>query len=400
MSRIRLLFLASAIVFAGCGEAFAPVIVVAGSGTSLARCREIITAAGGDVKRDLAIVNAVAARIPEEARSLIVQNPGIARIDDDAEVRLVDAEGDAAAKGGGSSSSQPVQSTPWGITKVGAPSAWATATGSGIVVAVIDTGGDKTHPDLAANILGGANFTSAKGGDPNGWGDDNGHGTHVSGTIAALDNAIGVVGVAPGAKLLEVKVLDRRGSGYVSDIIAGIEWAVSNGADIAGMSLGTSADVQALHDACDAADAAGVLLVAAAGNSGDGNPATDNVGYPAKYASVVSVAATNSSDVVASFSSDGPDNEVCAPGVSVLSAWKGGTYATKNGTSMAQPHASGVAALLMSANGAWSKDCLRAALSSSAADLGAPGRDVFYGNGLVNAPAALATASTACTPAP
>ena len=212
------------------------------------------------------------------------------------------------------------------------------------------------------------------------WDDDNGHGTHVAGTIAAVDNTVGVVGVAPQASLLAAKVLNRQGSGYLSDVIAGIDYCVQNGAKVVSMSLGSSSDVQALHNAVDAAYADGVLLVAAAGNDYGGA-----VSYPAAYDSVVAVSATDSNNNLASFSNVGPEVELAAPGVSILSTYKDGGYATLSGTSMATPHVSGVAALAIQANPLMSNVEVRALLQNTADDLGAVGKDNLFGYGLVDA---------------
>jgi PKD repeat protein len=178
--------------------------------------------------------------------------------------------------------------------------------------------------------------------------------------------------------LYGVKVLDRRGSGYVSDIIAGIEWAVENGADIISMSFGTTSDVQSLHGACDEAWNNGVLLVAAAGNEW-GSP----VIYPAAYSSVIAVSATNSGDELAPFSSTGPEVELAAPGVSIYSTVPGG-YGTKDGTSMACPHVTGTAASVI-ASGISGAAAVRQQLTSTAEDIGAAGWDSWYGHGLVDA---------------
>ncbi|MFC1702969.1 S8 family peptidase [Patescibacteria group bacterium] len=263
----------------------------------------------------------------------------------------------------------------------------------GVRVVVIDTGIDPGHPDLS--VAGGINFTSAKGGKASAWKDDNGHGTHVAGTIAALDNSLGVVGVAPGAELWACKALDRSGSGWLSDIIACLDWAVLNGMQVANMSLGAQGGNESYETACNAAKAAGVVLAAAAGNDGDGNPATDDVDWPGAYASTIAVAATDDTDTVASFSSDGDAVSVAAPGVAILSTYKGGGLAIGDGTSMATPHVAGVAALLIE-DYALSPDCVQTLLESSAVDLGDPGRDPFYGTGRIDAAAAYAAAATGC----
>lgn len=258
--------------------------------------------------------------------------------------------------------------------------------GAGARVAVLDTGVDCGHEDLAAGCVYGANFvTSALPFD------DHGHGTHVAGTIGARANGVGVIGVAPEATVYAVKVLSASGSGSWSGIAAGIDWAVANGMDVINMSLGGSSFSQAVADAVAAAQAAGVLVVAAAGNSGCCN----TVGYPAKLPGAMAVAAVDAFDVRASFSSTGPEVDIAAPGVSVRAPVPTGTcslcdpsgYRALSGTSMATPHVAGVAALLMSrgrtADESW------ALLVATAKDLGTAGRDDQYGAGRVDALAAV-----------
>jgi subtilisin family serine protease len=284
---------------------------------------------------------------------------------------------------------EPSQTTDWGVDRIDADLTWSLSTGVGVKVAVIDTGIDKDHPDLS--VAGGINFVSKnprKPADPNKWDDDNGHGTHVAGIVGALDNDIGVVGVAPNADLYAVKVLDRNGSGWLGDVISGIEWAVANDMDVINMSLGTTADIQALNDAVDAAYNEGVVVVAASGNSGDGNDATNNVEYPAKYSSVIAVGATASNDSAPYWSSDGEEVELSAPGVAVLSTYKDGGYAIFQGTSMASPHVAGVVALMLQ-NTSLTPLEVRTALQANAEDLGPDGHDNHYGYGLVDAEAVL-----------
>lgn len=326
--------------------------------------------AGGRVLHSYTLVeNVLAVEVPVTALNGLLLNPNIVGVEYDA---VAQASGKPAP-------SQPAQKLPWGVDRVDAD--LVNGTGMGVKVCVVDTGIDKDHPDLQANLAGGRNFV-AKGLtlDPTKWDDDNGHGTHVAGTVAALNNTIGVVGVAPQASLLAAKVLNRQGSGYFSDIMAGINWCVQSGAKVVSMSLGSSSDVQAFHDTVDAAYANGVLVVAAAGND-YGGP----VSYPAAYDSVVAVSATNSNDEVASFSSVGPEVELAAPGASVLSTYKDGGYATLSGTSMATPHVSGVAALAWEANPLLTNVEVRALLQSTADDLGAIGKDNLFGYGLVDA---------------
>jgi subtilisin len=232
------------------------------------------------------------------------------------------------------------QPIPWGVDRVDADNVWSNSTADNVKVAVIDTGIDLNHPDLEDNIKGGLNTIS--------WwrnaDDDNGHGTHVAGIIAGINNMFGVVGVGPDIDLYAIKALNRNGSGYTSDIIEGIEWSVDNNIDVINMSLGTTADIQSFHDAVIAAKNAGVVIVSAAGNSG---PSDNSVIYPAKYDESIAVSAINSSDGQPSWSSRGVEVDLVAPGLSIYSTYRGGGYTTISGTSMATPHVAGAVAMVL-----------------------------------------------------
>jgi subtilisin len=206
----------------------------------------------------------------------------------------------------------------------------------------------------------------------------------VAGIIAAEENGIGVIGVAPEADLYAVKVLDGAGFGLEAWIIAGIEWAVFNGIEIINLSI-EGPDAQGLHDACYSAYDAGVLLVAAGGNSlvGEGP-----VEYPAAYESVMAVTATDAFDMPGYFSPVGEELELAAPGVDVLSTVTGGSYEYLSGTSQAAPHVTGTAALFINTPGLLTNEDVRQKLQMTAIDLGDQGRDSVYGFGLVNAAAA------------
>ena len=212
-----------------------------------------------------------------------------------------------------------------------------------------------------------------------------GHGTHVSGIIGAKNNGVGLVGVAPDTSLYAVKVLDSTGSGYVSDIISGIDWAITNKMDIITMSLGTKSDVAALHNAVDSAYTQGVLVVSAGGNDGAGG---DTIEYPARYSSVIAVGAVDKTNKRAYFSSTGKELEVSAPGVNIQSTYLNGQYATMSGTSMATPFVAGDLALLKQAHPTYSASQLRSLLQQKVIDLGRKGRDSSYGFGLIQAPVA------------
>lgn len=269
------------------------------------------------------------------------------------------------------------QTIPTGISQVKAPDAWPTSQGEGIKVFICDTGIDSDHPDLVPNLKPGKSFVTSESSTE----DFHGHGTHCAGTVAAAMNDIGVVGVAPYAYLYPVKVLSSTGSGNWSWLIAGLDWIMEKkGARIASMSLGGGGAPQALADMCEAAYNDGVLLVAAAGNSGNGNP----IGFPAKYDHVMAVTAVDSSDIIAGFSSTGSEAEVCAPGVNVLSTTKGGGYGGMSGTSMACPHVAGVAALAWGSHRSCNNKQVRWLVNSFVTKVGDQD-PVKYGKGRVDA---------------
>jgi len=329
---------------------------------------DVIRGHGGKTKYTYHIINAKAVEIPERAIDRIKRNPRVAYVEEDAKVYALE------------------DTLPWGVDRIGAGVVHVGGnTGAGVNVSIIDTGIDHTHSDLDGNYKGGYDFVNN---DANPM-DDAGHGTHCAGIVAAEYNGAGVVGVAPEAYLYGVKVLDSAGNGYDSDVIAGIDWSVQNGMDIISMSLGGSSSAS-LGVACDAAYNAGIVVVAAAGNSGNPPGKGNNVIYPAAYSSVIAVAATDSNDERARWSSTGPGVELAAPGVSIYSTVPGG-YSTKSGTSMACPHVAGTAALVIVAgitdgnNNGRINDEVRARLTETADDLGELGKDNLYGYGLVNA---------------
>ncbi|MFB9277306.1 S8 family peptidase [Cohnella cellulosilytica] len=223
----------------------------------------------------------------------------------------------------------------WNVNRVKAPPAWPAANfGAAIKIAILDTGIAR-HPDLA--IAGGVNTITGKS-----YADDNGHGTHVAG-IAAATGRKRIYGVAPKVELYAVKVLDENGSGFISDIVEGIDWCLSRGIRILNMSFGLSADSALLRNAIRQARRRGAVIVASAGNSGTALPQID---APARYPETIAVAATTRANRPASFSSRGRGIDIAAPGVSILSTWPGGTYRRESGTSMSAPHVTGAAALL------------------------------------------------------
>jgi len=229
----------------------------------------------------------------------------------------------------------------WGIDRVHAPAAWQVTEGKGVRVGIIDTGIDFSHPEFQGQIDGGYDAISKTEKREN-YQDQNGHGTHVAGTIAALHDGKGVVGVAPKTRLYAVRVLDANGSGQLSDVIDGIIWCANHDIQVANMSLGSGSPSDTMQRALQFAMYRGVIVVAAAGNSGGA------VGYPAAYPETIAVSASDSDDNIASFSSRGPEVAFIAPGVNIVSAKMGGGYVSYSGTSMATPHMTGLVALVVS----------------------------------------------------
>lgn len=287
-----------------------------------------------------------------------------------------------------------MQDTGYGI---GLPTARRRATGLGVVVAIIDTGVRQTLPDLAAtSFLPGYNAIRPDA-LPR---DDNGHGSHVCGTIAqSTDNRVGVAGIAPAARILPIKVLDSHGTGTNYTIAVGIRWATEHGANVINMSLG-GVSSQTLKDAVQFASGRGVTLCCAAGNRG-----TNGLLYPAAYPETISVGAIEWTGQRASFSQYGPALTLVAPGVDILQNTfdpRDGHayYGTWSGTSMACPHVTGAVALLLQLNPGMTPADVKARLTGTARDLGVPGKDVYYGAGLLDLKAALLASPVAPPPAP
>jgi subtilisin family serine protease len=271
------------------------------------------------------------------------------------------------------------------LQQIGAARSWAAgAAGAGITVAVLDSGVDRSHQDLAGQVVAQADCTGKRGcttkvpSTTPYW-----HGTHVAGVVAAAANGKSVVGVAPRAKLLDVRVLDASGNGDTAMVAAGVEWAVAHGARILNLSIGSPGDDPALHAAIRRAAARGVLVVTAAGNDFDPCVRASAPSYPAAYAETLAVAATNTDGTHAWFSSVSSYVDLAAPGVSVVSDSPGNQVSPADGTSVAAPQVSGAAADLWSAHPKWTAAQVRTELLRTAVDLGITGRDDVFGAGLV-----------------
>ena len=299
-----------------------------------------------------------------------------------------------AAAGLALAAADPRRSEQWGLDMIAAEQAHARATGAGVVVAVVDSGVKADHPDLAGRLLPGRDFVQNDD-TPQ---DENGHGTHVAGIVAAAaGNGVGVASVAPAAKVLPVRVLDAEGSGTPEDVREGIEWAVAQGADVVNLSLGEDVPLRAFLGEQDEVDAAidaaldkGVVVVAAAGNS-----AFPVCSTPGGRGRMLCVGAVDKRGSRAAYSNFGDGLSVSGPGGSaapiagegILSTWNDGDYLELDGTSQATPHVAGVAALLLSL-GVSGPDAAGLILRT-ATDAGPAGPDSDYGAGIVNAAAAV-----------
>jgi len=297
-------------------------------------------------------------------------------------------------------------SVQWHLTQIKMESAWDISTGQGVTVAVLDSGVSPDGRDgFGGRLVSGYNAIRPL--YPDFTTDNNGHGTHVAGTIAQqTNNATGVAGVAYNASIMPVKVLNRRGWGITRWFADGIRWAADHGADVINMSFGGANYSQTLEDAVNYAYNRGVVLVAASGNEG-----INEVAYPAAYENCIAVGAIGYDEVVADYSNRGLTLDIVAPGGDVTEDLNedgfadgvlqetfrysfagralGWWYPFWQGTSMASPHVAGVAALIIAVNPGYTPDTVRDAISNTAKDLGAPGWDEVYGYGLLDAPGAL-----------
>ncbi|HKU49043.1 MAG TPA: S8 family peptidase [Nitrososphaera sp.] len=341
---------------------------------------DLITQFGGHVIDESKSLGMVHASIPLVSYAAIASDPSVQFIDLDGRVSISSDVPESAAE----------YSQDWGVVAIGAEEAHTSAyTGKGINIAVLDTGVDYTHPDLAPNFKGGYDFINEDD-DPM---DDNGHGTHVAGIIAAARDGSGVVGVAPEASIYAVKVSDSRGKGSFSGLIKGIDWAIEHDMDIVTMSITGTGGTRALQKAVEVAyHDYGIILVAAVGNGGSGE-----VLYPAAYSDVIGVGSVTADGTKSSFSRTGEEVELVAPGSDIESDAIGGKYRLSSGTSMATPFVTGAAALVLESDehmwentgavdgdGEWTNDEVRAVLRETATDLGDRGFDETFGYGMLD----------------
>lgn len=358
---------------------------------------------GGDISNVFTIIPAVSGRLPAKAIEALKNNPQVEVVELDYTVRALEY------------SPENELGNSWGAEHINADAALAAGySGEGVKVAVLDSGVNFNHADLSDNFVFSANELGYDFVSDDFFPEDvYGHGTHVAGILAAASNDFGVVGVAPNAQIVALRVLDNNGEGTASTIIEALQWIQNYNAAhpdspirITNNSYGTGSNSSQLEAAFDVLASSGVLHIGSAGNEGSAAGNGNNVGYPARYGSVVAVAALDKNNLRASFSSTGSDVEIAAPGVAVLSTWKDSTnfagpqpfsfagyageyFIEANGTSMASPHVAGVAALLMAADPSYTAEAVRNKMNETALDLGDAGKDKLYGYGLVDASSAL-----------
>jgi minor extracellular protease Epr len=341
--------------------------------------QEILQKQNIEVLHQSTTIPMVSAFLSRSEIEKLINYPGVESVEKDSLIQWVAEEDDWGIEQDSSLVNIHKQTQDWGIERIQAPSAWNQGyTGEGFKIAVIDTG-IASHEDL--EIHGGVSFVTGT----DSYEDDHGHGTHVAGIIAARNNEIGVVGIVPEAKLYAVKVLDAKGSAFISDVIAGIDWAIENDMDIINLSLGTRLSYSVFKAVVDKANDQGILVVAAAGNDGTPDGRGDNVNYPARYESVIAVGAITPENARTAFSSTGNAVEVSAPGDNVVSTVLNDKYAKMSGTSMAAPYVSGQLALLKQAHPEANVAKLRSMLHSYVSDLGLQGKDPHFGYGLIQA---------------
>ncbi len=304
--------------------------------------------------------------------------PEVLSIETDQTVHALDTGGE----------NDPLRSQQWGLDRVPFETAWSVSRGRGVTVAVIDSGVEADHQDLAGSVRAGIDYVKP-GGD--GRIDPNGHGTHVAGIIAAhVNNALGIAGAAPDVRILPVRVLDANGGGAASNVAKGVIWAADHGARVINLSLGGGL-APGIQQAMQYANSKGAVVVAAGGNNGEAGNAPM---YPAAYPEAIAVAAVDTDRSHPAFGNTGNYLDVAAPGVGVVSTWGSSptAYAAATGTSMATPFAAAEAALIISTNPALSPARVTQIMEATATDIGSGGDDPRFGHGLINPNAAVGAA--------
>jgi subtilisin family serine protease len=320
-------------------------------------------------------VPAISVTVTEDEIQKLESNPNIDYIEENISFSITETEPVKVLQSVSSASTDGIQ---WNILETNAQASWNEGyTGAGVNVAVLDTG-IASHDELT--IAGGVSTVDYT---PS-WQDDNGHGTHVSGIIAAQPNianvnGLDITGVAPDVNLFAVKVLDNTGAGNLQDILEGLDWSITNGMDIVNLSIGTAEYSQLFEQMINKAYNSGIIIVAASGNDGLQN----SVNYPAKFTNTIGVSSVNQSLNISNFSSTGNEVEFSAPGENIISTYKNGDYTIESGTSQATPHVTGMLALLKEKYPNVTNSELKTLLRSHTKDLGVTGKDPYYGYGMI-----------------
>lgn len=352
-------------------------LVMPRAGMSDADIDDVVSVHGGKARRigksDLHIVDLPGNASETAVQNLLSRHPNLKFAELDRKVSL------------SATSNDPYFGSEWHLAKIGAASAWDVSQGANIKIAILDTGVDATHPDLASRMVPGWNAYDNNADTS----DVYGHGTAVAGTAAAaLNNGVGVASVAGQSLIMPVRIADATGYAYWSTVATGLTWAADNGAKVANISYGGVTGSAAVQSAAQYMKNKGGLVVVAAGNNGIAETISPS-------ATMITVSATNSSDVRASWSSYGSFVTISAPGDGIWTTTRGGGYGSWWGTSFASPVTAGVVALMMAANPSLAAGDIESLLYSTATDLGAVGKDIEYGWGRVNAAAAVTAAKAA-----
>ena len=358
-------------VFAAPKKAEGRILVGTQAGLSDDEFDKILKPHGGKALGHIRQINLHVVQVPPQAEEAVARalakNPHVKFAEPD---MLVEAE---------QIPDDPNYASAWHLPKIQAPTAWDNSQGSGVIIAILDTGVDASHPDLAGNLVAGWNSVSAN----TDTSDVYGHGTKVAGSAAAItNNGVGVVGVAGSARIMPIRITnDPTGYAYWSNIANGLTWAADHGAQVANISYEATSSASIASAAQYLRSKGGVTVVAA------GNSSTDPGYSDSPY--MISVSATDSNDAKASWSNFGYFVDVAAPGVSIWTTTNGGGYGAVSGTSFASPVTAGVVALMMAANPSLPPTTLEQVLENTATDLGDAGWDTSYGYGRVNAAAAV-----------
>lgn len=341
----------------------------------------VITDVGGKIRYQAKSIPFYHVIIPESGLQQLKKHPLVEVIEENHEVNIQSPNEDWGIEDVHELELYTSQSPNWGFKALSIKKAHEKGfTGKKVKIAVIDTGILSSHDDL--RVKGGMSFVDYT----DEFEDDNGHGTHVAGIIGAINNQVGIVGVAPDAELYAIKVLDQYGSGRITSIASGIDWAIQNKMDVINLSIGTGLEYSIIAAFLDKAYEEGIVTVAAAGNTGDQSNSHESINFPANHPTTIAVGSIDSNYKRSNFSSTGPELTVTAPGNTIASTFIHNQYAKMSGTSMAAPFVTGIVALLLEANPAANPEKIKAAIQASSIDLGQPGIDSQYGSGLVHVP--------------